>query len=203
MNNLNIYLIDDDAAVREALTLLLQTYGMRVESFSDPTTFLAHVDPKRPGCLLLDLRMPMISGLQLQQKLQERGIDWPAIMITGHGDINACRRAFKAGILDFLSKPVDEQVLLDALAAASAEMDKVLERAEAQQLLGSLTEREKEIFDLICQGYGSKDIANALQISVRTIDAHRAHIADKLATSSVADFVRLQMSGQAQAARHP
>jgi FixJ family two-component response regulator len=145
--------------------------------------------------------MPMISGLQLQQKLLERGIDWPAIMITGHGDINACRRAFKAGILDFLSKPVDEQVLLDALALASAKLDKILEKAEAQKLLAKLTDREQEIFDLICKGFGSKEIAAALTISVRTIDAHRANIAEKLETSSVADFVRLQLSGNDTA--HP
>ena len=201
MKNFNIYLIDDDEAVRDALSLLLQTYDMRVEKFRDPATFLAHVDPQKPGCLILDLRMPMISGLQLQQKLLERGIDWPAIMITGHGDINACRRAFKAGILDFLSKPVDEQVLLDALALASAKLDKILEKAEAQKLLAKLTDREQEIFDLICKGFGSKEIAAALNISVRTIDAHRANIAEKLETSSVADFVRLQLSGNDTA--HP
>lgn len=201
MKNLTIYLIDDDEAVREALSLLLHTYGMRVETFRDPATFLAHVDPERPGCLILDLRMPMLSGLQLQQKLLERGIDWPAIMITGHGDISACRRAFKAGILDFLSKPVDEQILLDALATASAELDKILERAEAQKLLARLTEREYEIFDLICKGFGSKDIAAALSISVRTIDAHRANLSEKLETSSVVDFVRLQLSGGTQ--HHP
>lgn len=201
MKNLKIYLIDDDEAVREALSLLLQTYGMHVETFRDPATFLAHVDPQKPGCLLLDLRMPMISGLQLQQKLLERGIDWPAIMITGHGDINACRRAFKAGILDFLSKPVDEQVLLEALETASQELDKILERAEAQKLISRLTDREHEIFDLICKGFGSKEIASALNISVRTIDAHRANIAEKLETSSVVDFVRLQLSGSS--AGHP
>lgn len=193
MNKMNIYLIDDDEAVREALSLLLYTYGMQVETFHDPATFLAHVDPERPGCLVLDLRMPMISGLQLQQKLQERGIDWPAIVITGHGDINACRRAFKAGVLDFLSKPVDEQVLLEALATASVKLDKIKEKTEAQNLLMRLTEREDEIFDFICRGFGSKDIATALNISVRTIDAHRAKIAEKLETSSVADFVRLQL----------
>lgn len=201
MKNLNIYLIDDDEAVRNALSLLLQTYGMHVEAFHDPATFLAHVNPQKPGCLILDLRMPLISGLQLQQKLLERGIDWPAIMITGHGDINACRRAFKAGILDFLSKPVDEQVLLDALAVASNALDKVLEKTEAQELITKLTERENEIFDLICKGFGSKEIATVLNISVRTIDAHRANIAEKLQTSSVVDFVRLQLA--AGKPRHP
>lgn len=196
MKNLNIYLIDDDEAVREALSMLLYTYGMKVETFHDPSTFLAHVDVNRPGCLILDLRMPLISGLQLQQKLHERGIYWPAIMITGHGDVNACRRAFKAGILDFLIKPVDEQVLLEALETASREVDKILERTEALELIGKLTEREFEVFDMICRGFGSKEIAAALKISVRTIDTHRANIAEKLETSSAVDFVRLQLSSE-------
>lgn len=194
MNPLRIYLVDDDQPVREALTLLLGTYGMAVEAFGDPATFLAHVDRSRPGCLILDLRMPMISGLQLQQKLAERGIAWPVIMITGHGDVNACRRAFKAGVLDFLSKPVDEQVLLDAIAAAEKALGQVLERAEAQSLLGRLTEREREVLDMVCQGWASKEIAAALNVSARTIDAHRAHIAEKLGTSSVAEFVRLTLA---------
>ncbi len=194
MTQLQVYLVDDDAPVREALSLLLRTYGMNVESFGDPTTFLAHVDPARPGCLLLDLRMPMISGLQLQQKLVERGIDWPAIMITGHGDVNACRRAFKAGIVDFLTKPVDEQVLLDAIQSAAQELERVLERKEAHDLLGTLTEREREVLDMVCRGWASKEIAASLNVSSRTIDAHRANIAEKLGTSSVAEFVRLTLA---------
>ncbi|WP_332116473.1 response regulator transcription factor [Azorhizobium caulinodans] len=201
MTPVRIYLVDDDQPVREALCLLLGTYGMTVEAFADPATFLAHVDRSRPGCLILDLRMPMISGLQLQQKLVERGIDWPVIMITGHGDVNACRRAFKAGVLDFLSKPVDEQVLLDAIAAAEKALEQVLERAEAQDLLGRLTEREREVLDMVCQGWASKEIATALNVSARTIDAHRAHIAEKLGTSSVAEFVRLTLADPATTSR--
>ena len=201
MTPVRIYLVDDDQPVREALTLLIATYGMAVEGFADPLTFLAHVDKARPGCIILDLRMPMISGLQLQQKLVERGIDWPVIMITGHGDVNACRRAFKAGVLDFLSKPVDEQVLLDAIAAAQKALEHVLERAEAQDLLGRLTEREREVLHMVCQGWASKEIATALNVSARTIDAHRAHIAEKLGTSSVAEFVRLTLADPAMPSR--
>jgi FixJ family two-component response regulator len=194
MSRSRIYLVDDDEAVREALSLLLQTYGMSVEAFADPATFLAHLDTTRPGCMLIDLRMPMISGLQLQQKLTERGIDWPIIMITGHGDVNACRRAFKAGVMDFLSKPVDEDVLLDAIQAAGKILEERLERREAADLLGTLTTREREVLDMVCQGFATKDIAAALDISARTIDAHRANIAEKLGTSSVAEFVRLTLA---------
>lgn len=192
-----VYLVDDDAAVRQALSLLLSTYGMTVESFADPETFLAHVDEDRPGCLLLDLRMPMISGIQLKERLAARGIDWPAVMITGHGDVNACRRAFRAGVVDFLTKPVDEQVLLDALGVAARALDALMERREAAALLASLTEREREVLDMVCRGWATKEIAAALSISPRTIDAHRANIGEKLGTSSVADFVRMTLNARA------
>jgi len=189
-----IYLVDDDEAVRNALSLLLSTYAMQVETFADPTTFLAHVETRWPGILLLDLRMPLISGLQVQQKLTERNIDWPIIMITGHGDVNACRRAFKAGVSDFLSKPIDEDVLLDSIQSAQGLLQATLERQEGIGLLARLTSREREVLDLVCQGFASKDIASALDISARTIDAHRANIAEKLGTSSVAEFVRLTVA---------
>lgn len=203
MKPLRVYVVDDDAAVRQALSLLLTTCGMSVETFADPETFLAHVDEARPGCLLMDLRMPLISGLQLKAALTARGIDWPAIMITGHGDVNACRRAFKAGIVDFLTKPVDEQVLLDALVAASRMLGDVLERQETHALLATLTEREREVLEMVCRGWASKEIAAALSVSPRTIDAHRANIAEKLGTSSVADMVRMSLavSGAAPASR--
>lgn len=194
MTSTRVYIVDDDAPVREALSLLLRTYGLRVEAFADPATFLAHLDPRQPGCLLIDLRMPAISGLQLKQALSERGIDWPAIMITGHGDVSACRRAFKAGMVDFLTKPIDETVLLDAIQSAAKQLEAVLERQEAAALLETLTEREREVLDMVCRGWATKDVAAALNVSVRTIDAHRAHIAEKLGTSSVADFVRLTLA---------
>ncbi|MDI4658198.1 response regulator transcription factor [Xanthobacter autotrophicus] len=194
MKALRVYIVDDDAAVRQALSLLLSTCGMTVETFADPETFLAHVDTARPGCLLIDLRMPLVSGLQLKAALAARGIDWPTIMMTGHGDVNACRRAFKAGILDFLTKPVDEQVLLDALAAAGKVLEEVLERQETHALLATLTEREREVMDMVCRGWASKEIAAALAVSPRTIDAHRANIAEKLGTSSVADLVRMSLA---------
>lgn len=191
MKQVRVYLIDDDEAVREAVGLLLRTYGMSVETFADPETFLAHLDPTRPGCLLIDLRMPIVTGLQLHERLVARGVDWPAIMITGHGDVNACRRAFKSGIQDFLTKPVDEHVLVEAIHAAFEILLARLERGEAREQLGQLTEREREVLDMICRGWSSKEIASTLGLSARTIDAHRARIGEKLGTSSVAEFVRL------------
>lgn len=189
-----VYLIDDDEAVRTAIAFLLSTYGITVETFGDPQAFLAHIDEEKPGCLIVDLRMPLVSGLQLHAKLVERGIDWPTIMITGHGDVAACRRAFKAGIQDFLTKPVDGEVLVEALQQAFASFDARLERREARQQLARLTEREREVLDMVTLGWASKEIAEALSISARTIDAHRARIAEKLGTSSVAEFVRLTLA---------
>ncbi|MGF7006713.1 response regulator transcription factor [Aminobacter sp. BE322] len=188
-----VYLVDDDEAVREALAFLLSTYGIAAETFGDPATFLAHVDEKKPGVLVVDLRMPLVSGQQLHQKLGERGIDWPTIMITGHGDVAACRRAFKAGIQDFLTKPIDGEVLVDALQQAFASLDARLEKREARVLLDRLTEREREVLDMVARGWASKEIAAALEVSARTIDAHRAKIAEKLGTSSVAEQVRLAL----------
>ena len=191
MGSAPIYLVDDDEAVREALSLLLGTYGYEVEAFTDPTQFLARLDRSRPGCLLVDLRMPSVSGLQLQERLAGEGVDWPFIVITGHGDIHACRRAFRAGAVDFLTKPVDEQVLVEAVQAGMASLDSRAEAAEGRALLSSLTEREREVLDMVSRGWASKEIAEALEISPRTVDTHRANIASKLGTSSVAEFVRI------------
>ncbi|WP_240229684.1 response regulator transcription factor [Devosia lacusdianchii] len=189
-----VYLVDDDDAVREAITLLLSTYGLTVESYASAVTFLAHLDIERPGVLLVDLRMPAITGLQLLDRLAERGVDWPVVMMTGHGDVNACRRAFKAGVEDFLTKPVDEQVLVDTLHAGFAALNTIRARHEARALLASLTPREREVLEMATQGWASKEIATALGVSIRTIDAHRAHIAEKLGTSSLAEQVRLLLA---------
>lgn len=194
MTTAPVYLVDDDEAVREALSLLLRTYGLTVETCGDPTAFLARLDRSRPGCLLVDLRMPAISGLQLQERLAAEGIDWPVIVITGHGDVHACRRAFKAGAVDFLTKPVDEQVLVDAVQAGFKTLAARRERAEAQALIGRLTEREREVLDMVSRGWSTKEIAQALSLSPRTVDTHRANIAEKLGTTSVAEFARLMLA---------
>ena len=191
-----VYLVDDDEGVRSALSLLLGTYGIRIETFGDPTAFLARAQKLKPGVLLLDLRMPAITGLQLHEKLAAIGCDWPTIICTGHGDVHACRRAFKAGVVDFLTKPIDEQVLVEALQQASAALDTRAERAEAAKLVALLTEREREVLDMVGRGWSTREIAESLQLSPRTVDTHRANIAQKLGTTSVAEFARLAMIGQ-------
>lgn len=189
-----IYLVDDDAAVRDALSMLLATYGKEVLTFPDAAHLLAHVDRAKPGVLILDLRLPAVSGLQLINRLSAKGISWPAIMITGHGDVETCRRAFRAGVTDFLTKPVDEHVLMEAITACEAALAEHLARAETAALLDQLTGREAEVMELVSKGLGSKEIAAALTVSVRTVDSHRASIAAKLGTPAVAEQTRLWLA---------
>jgi FixJ family two-component response regulator len=190
-----VHLVDDDADVRAALSLLLRTVGMQVEQHGDPSAFLARLPAATPGCILLDLRMPVMSGLQLQQELIARGCDWPVILLTGHGGLDACRRAFKAGAVDFLTKPVDEDALIDAVQVALARLDqgraRAAEQAEAQALLARLTAREREVLAMVADGHPTKDIARALDLSARTVETHRANIAAKLGTAAVAEMTRL------------
>ena len=198
-----VYLVDDDEAVRRALVLLLNTVGVGVKAFSGPESFLAALERLPPGCLVLDIRMPVISGLKLQEHLLALGIDWPVVVISGHGDIEACRRAFRNGAVDFLSKPVDEQDLIDAIQKAqdmlaSAERA-AAERAETAVLLASLTAREGEILELIARGFTTKEIAGSLELSPRTVESHRASLGAKLGTTSAAEMTRFWL----QAAQAP
>jgi FixJ family two-component response regulator len=197
MTSAPVYLVDDDEAVRSALSLLLGTYGISIETFGDPAAFLARAPKLKPGVLVLDLRMPAITGLQLHERLAAIGCDWPTIICTGHGDVHACRRAFKAGVVDFLTKPIDEQVLVEALQQASAALDMRAERAEAAHLVAQLTEREREVLDMVGRGWSTREIAESLHLSPRTVDTHRANIAQKLGTTSVAEFARLSLIGRA------
>lgn len=196
-----VHLVDDDEAVREALTLLLETVGIKVHSFASPEAFLARLAGLEPGCLILDIRMPVISGLKLQEKLNERGVDWPTVIISGHGDIEACRRAFRNGAIDYLRKPVDEQDLIDAIQRGQAGLDKreraAAETAETRRLLGQLTSRETEVLELIAKGLTTRQIAEALSLSPRTVESHRAAIGAKTGTTSVAELARFWLEGRA------
>lgn len=196
---LPVYLVDDDDAVREAIGLLLRTVGLQVRSFASPDAFLASLATLAPGCLILDIRMPVMSGLKLQQALRERGVTWPTVIISGHGDIEACRRAFRNGAVDFLSKPVDEQDLIDAIQKAQDILDARerarAERAEAAALVAGLTPREREILDRIAEGFTTRQIAEGLGLSPRTVESHRAAIGAKLGTTSPAEMTRLWLGG--------
>ncbi|QFQ89863.1 response regulator (plasmid) [Paracoccus kondratievae] len=195
-----VYLVDDDAAVRQALTLLLSTVDIPVTGFADPQAFLGRLPQLDPGCLIFDIRMPVISGLKLQERLADLAIDWPTIMISGHGDIEACRRAFRNGAVDFLSKPVDEQDLIDAIQKAQETLDRQLDRraelAETLALLSTLTARETEVLERIAAGFTTRQIAGALGLSPRTVESHRAAIGGKLGTTSQAEMTRLWLEGR-------
>ncbi|WP_054308382.1 response regulator [Mesorhizobium sp. 1M-11] len=195
-----VYLVDDDEAVRSALSLLLSTVDMKVTGFADPQAFLAQVARLEPGCLILDIRMPVISGLKLQERLAEQGVDWPTIVISGHGDIEACRRAFRNGAVDFLSKPIDEQDLIDAIQKGQQVLERTLrqraEKAETVTLLAALTARESEVLDRIASGFTTRQIAEGLGLSPRTVESHRAAIGAKLGTTSQAEMTRLWLEGR-------
>ncbi|OCP00612.1 MULTISPECIES: response regulator [unclassified Ensifer] len=194
-----VYLVDDDDAVRRALSLLLSTVGIKVTAFADPQAFLAQLSRLETGCLILDIRMPAISGLKLQEKLAERGVDWPTIVISGHGDIEACRRAFRNGAIDFLSKPIDEQDLIDAIHKGQETLVRAMqlhaEKAETLALLAALTQREREVLDRIAAGFTTRQIAEGLGLSPRTVESHRAAIGAKLGSTSQAEMTRLWLEG--------
>lgn len=196
-----VYLVDDDAAVRQALALLLSTVDIPVTGFADPQVFLARLPHLAPGCLLLDIRMPVISGLKLQERLADLAIDWPTVVISGHGDIEACRRAFRNGAIDFLPKPVDEQDLIEAIQKGQTILDRQLDRraelAETLALLSTLTPREAEVLERITAGFTTRQIAEGLGLSPRTVESHRAAIGAKLGTSSQAEMTRLWLEGRA------
>lgn len=189
-----VYLVDDDVAVREALCLLLSTVDIPARAFPGPEEFLRDVGSLTPGCLVVDIRMPAISGLKLQERLHANGIDWPTVIISGHGDIEACRKAFRNGAIDFLSKPVDEQDLIDAIQKGQAALVKNFqqqaERSETLALMERLTGREKEILGLVARGFATRQIADALSLSPRTVESHRSAIGSKLGTTSPAELTR-------------
>ncbi|WP_299732198.1 response regulator [uncultured Tateyamaria sp.] len=195
-----VYLVDDDAAVRDALSLLLSTVGIDVMAFPGAEDFLSALPKLDPGCLILDIRMPAISGLKLQERLTASGVSWPTVVISGHGDIEACRKAFRNGAIDFLSKPIDEQDLIDAIQKGQAVLGRAAEadaeRVETMALMAGLTPREREVLSLVARGFATRDIAVALDVSPRTVESHRAAIGAKLGTTSPAEMTRLWIEAE-------
>ncbi len=189
-----VNLVDDDAAVRESLALLVGTVGLRVAPWRDPQSFLAGFDREAIGAIVLDVRMPGLSGLVVLERLLAEGVDQPVIMLTGHGTVEMCRRAFKNGAAEFLEKPVDDQALLDALQQAVRQHARRRQRQhgdrEARDRYGRLSEREREVLALIVAGLTNKEVGRALGLSPRTVETHRAHLFAKLEVESLAQLVR-------------
>ncbi|MEM7292113.1 MAG: response regulator [Pseudomonadota bacterium] len=190
-------IVDDDDAVRDALSLLLETHDIPSASFPDAKTFLNAWDGTQRGCLLLDIRMPGINGLELQTRLNDEGCHLPIIFMTGHGDVPMAVEAMRKGAFDFLRKPVQEEELVarigEAFVQESAAHSHLASREQAQSCLATLTEREREVFEKVASGSANKVIAAELGISERTVEVHRSQVMKKLNAKTLADVVRVQI----------
>ena len=190
-----VYVIDDDQSIREAISSLIRSVGMSVQAFGSAKEFLASSRPNAPACLVLDVRMPGLSGLELQRELTEAGISIPIIFITGHGDIPMSVRAMKAGAMEFLTKPFRDQDLLDAIEQA-IDHDRELRKQQAgiadlHDRFERLTPREREVMELVVAGLLNKQIAVRLGISEITVKLHRHQVMEKMKANSLADLVRM------------
>ena len=193
-----VYIVDDDEAVRDSLSALLGSKGYAVTSFGSATEFLETTRALPPGCLVVDIRMPEMDGLELQQRLIERGLGFPLIVITGHGDVPLAVRAMKAGAIDFIQKPFDSQTILDSLKAAFAQLatptgqDPNAEAAARK--LDLLSPRERAVLEGLLEGLPNKSIAYDLGISPRTVEIHRARVMDKMGARSLSELIRLALT---------
>jgi len=195
-----VFVVDDDEGVRTSLRLLIRSIGLPVDTFESAQDFLAHFDPDRAGCLVLDIRMPGMSGLELQQKLNERHAITPIVFITGHGDVPMAVEAMQAGAIDFVQKPFRDQDLIDRINRA-LEKDRtnraaLKERDAIRQRIAELTPREREVLDLVTKGRANKVIAGDLSVSQRTVEIHRARVMEKMGASSLAHLVRMVIEAE-------
>ncbi len=193
-----VFIVDDDAAIRFAMQALMDSVTLNHEIFASGDEFLEKMTEQRPGCLVLDIRMPGLGGLELQEELIRRGNTLPIIFITGHGDVPMAVEAMQKGAVDFIQKPFRDQELLDRIREALATDE---ERREAQQhhaevagRLERLTNREREVFDLVVTGKPNKVIAYELGVSQRTVEIHRARVMEKMQARSLADLVKMHMT---------
>ena len=195
-----VYLVEDDAAVRHALDLLLEARGLRRRVYASGQEFIDDYDPAHPGCLVTDLRMPGMSGLDVQKALLAKGHHIPVIFITGYGDVPQAVRAMKGGAVDFLQKPFENEILIAAIekALAQEEASRLL-RAEAHDAaarLQTLTPREVQVMEMVVEGKANKVIAADLELSIKTVEFHRAHVMEKMKVDSVAELVRIVMAAR-------
>lgn len=192
-----VFLVDDDDAVRDSLATLLESEGHAVEPFPSALAFLDAIDPRRRGCLLVDVRMPGMGGLELQETLNAQGVSLPVIVMTGHADVPLAVRAMKAGALDFLEKPFADESLLASIRAALAEdaarreANKPQASAETLERLAQLTPRERDVLEGLVAGHPNKVIAHMLTISPRTVEIHRARVMEKMQAKSLSHLVRM------------
>ena len=198
-----VFIVDDEPAIRNSLRSLCQSVGLHARTSPSAADFLEHYDENQPGCIIIDVRLSGMGGLELQQELAERGSTLPVIMLTGHGDVPMAVRATKAGAQDFLEKPFRAQDILDAIHRALRQNSEVrvqqARRAEIERRMESLTPREREVLDLVVDGNTTKQIALSLSRSAKTIDIHRSNLMHKMRARSVAELVRLALEARAMA----
>jgi FixJ family two-component response regulator len=192
-----VFVVDDDDAIRQSLRLLLSSVGLEVECYSSAADFLAAYDADRPGCLLLDVRLPLMSGPELQEMLGSMHSILPIIFLTGHADVPLAVRAMQAGAFDFLEKPFNDQEMLDRTHAAldqdATNREELGQRRTIVDRLAQLTPREKQVLELVVEGDANKIVADKLNISERTVEIHRAHVMEKMHATSLAHLVRMWM----------
>jgi FixJ family two-component response regulator len=198
-----VFIVDDDEAVRDSLGLLLRSVGYRARCYAGARDFLKAFDPRDYGCLVLDIRMPGMTGLELQKHLAEIGCNIPIVFITGHGDIPMAVEAVRQGAVDFLQKPFADQELVDrindAMKQAAQQREGELERLEILDRVESLTAREKQVMGQVVLGKANKVIAGDLGVSQRTVEIHRARVMEKMQANSLAHLVRMVMVAESQA----
>jgi len=201
-----VYIVDDDEAVRDSLAALLQSKAYRVWSFGTAAEFLAAASSLTVGCLIVDIRMPNMDGLELQQQLIARSLDFPLIVITGHGDVPLAVRAMKAGAVDFIEKPFASEAILSSLQAAlsrlTASEEEDLVRAAAAAKLALLSPRQLQVLKCLLAGLPNKSIAYDLEISPRTVEIHRARVMDKMGARSLSELIRLALAAGVQPGSH-
>jgi RNA polymerase sigma factor (sigma-70 family) len=201
MTQPTIFIVDDDPAMRDSLSWLIETIGYPVKVFSSAQEFLDAYRPDYPGCLILDVRLPGMSGIQLQQKMKGDGIHLPVIIISGHGDVPMAVKAMQQGAMVFLEKPFRDQELLDNIQEALVVDEQNRKRdaisSEVQSCVDSLTQREKEVMGLMVKGNPSKEIARHCGISVKTIEIHRARVMEKMKAASLPELVHMILNLQA------
>lgn len=189
-----VFIVDDDRGLCEALAYLLESVHLRCETYASTKDFLDAYDPDRPGCLVLDVRMPGMSGLDFQTELAARHSTLPIIMITGYADVSMAVRAMKAGAIEFLEKPFGDQVILESVQQAIERDRQVrlreMERAKFDTRLATLTQRERQVMDLLVAGRSNKEIASELRVSRKTVETHRAKLMTKTAAKSLAGLIR-------------
>lgn len=194
----NVFVVDDDQAMRSSLKWLIESVGMRVETYATADEFIQNYYPGRAGCLLLDVRMPGMSGLELQEHFLKHQINIPIIIITGHGDVPMAVRAMKSGAVDFIEKLFNDELLLEsirnALALDTEQRKTQAERAEIATRLANLTPREHEVMEMVTAGKANKEIAQALGVSAKTVEAHRSRVMEKMQADSLADLVKMAVA---------